>query len=285
MKGPIAKFPYKRESICAWASLDLPFSRPPRKRIWGSRADRRRKWNVCFIVRTRSSLDSNVLWNTARLYIKSSLTRSPINLTQRNSSCYSPMWRKRTFFSAKSSMHWSRSFPRPSTLYTYWTSLARSGLVCDSVPSSTWNVPTTMIGPTGYISADVIKKNVGPADLKEKIKIFVCGTMFLFIYLICSHTVCLLSRPSWPGRRCGRQEGWYETRWTWWYPQGTWVHRRPGTFLFSCKEQTTYLIPMDRSSNSKNLLTSRRSINIINTIYHWINPWLVSACIIYEAST
>jgi cytochrome-b5 reductase len=36
-------------------------------------------------------------------------------------------------------------------------------------PSDGWK------GPTGYISADVIKKYVGPADLKEKIKIFVCG--------------------------------------------------------------------------------------------------------------
>ncbi|PPQ99512.1 hypothetical protein CVT24_005302 [Panaeolus cyanescens] len=30
-------------------------------------------------------------------------------------------------------------------------------------------------GPTGYVNADIIKKHVGPADLKEKIKIFVCG--------------------------------------------------------------------------------------------------------------
>jgi cytochrome-b5 reductase len=36
-------------------------------------------------------------------------------------------------------------------------------------PSEGWK------GPTGYISADVIKKHVGSADLKEKIKIFVCG--------------------------------------------------------------------------------------------------------------
>ncbi|KAF8167564.1 cytochrome-b5 reductase [Crassisporium funariophilum] len=36
-------------------------------------------------------------------------------------------------------------------------------------PSKGWT------GPVGYISADVIKKNVGPAELKEKVKIFVCG--------------------------------------------------------------------------------------------------------------
>jgi hypothetical protein len=38
-----------------------------------------------------------------------------------------------------------------------------------SQPGEDWK------GPTGYISADTIKKHVGPADLKEKIKIFVCG--------------------------------------------------------------------------------------------------------------
>ncbi|KAF5312184.1 hypothetical protein D9619_002747 [Psilocybe cf. subviscida] len=36
-------------------------------------------------------------------------------------------------------------------------------------PADAWK------GPTGFINADVIKKNVGPADLKDKIKIFVCG--------------------------------------------------------------------------------------------------------------
>ncbi|KAF8240910.1 cytochrome-b5 reductase [Tricholoma matsutake] len=30
-------------------------------------------------------------------------------------------------------------------------------------------------GPSGYISADVIQQHVGPASLKEKVKIFVCG--------------------------------------------------------------------------------------------------------------
>jgi len=30
-------------------------------------------------------------------------------------------------------------------------------------------------GPSGYISADVIKRHVGPASLNEKLKIFVCG--------------------------------------------------------------------------------------------------------------
>ena len=33
-------------------------------------------------------------------------------------------------------------------------------------------------GLVGYITADVIKKNVGSADLKEKVKIFVCGKFF-----------------------------------------------------------------------------------------------------------
>ncbi|KAF9056048.1 NADH-cytochrome b5 reductase [Panaeolus papilionaceus] len=36
-------------------------------------------------------------------------------------------------------------------------------------PSEGWT------GPTGYVNADIIKKHVGPADLKEKIKVFVCG--------------------------------------------------------------------------------------------------------------
>lgn len=36
-------------------------------------------------------------------------------------------------------------------------------------PSDTWK------GLTGFINADVIKNHVGPADKKEKIKIFVCG--------------------------------------------------------------------------------------------------------------
>ncbi|KAF5332468.1 hypothetical protein D9611_005133 [Ephemerocybe angulata] len=36
-------------------------------------------------------------------------------------------------------------------------------------PSATWT------GPTGYVNADIIKAHVGPADLKEKVKIFVCG--------------------------------------------------------------------------------------------------------------
>uniref|UniRef100_A0A8H7Y9M5 NADH-cytochrome b5 reductase n=1 Tax=Psilocybe cubensis TaxID=181762 RepID=A0A8H7Y9M5_PSICU len=30
-------------------------------------------------------------------------------------------------------------------------------------------------GPVGYINADVIKQHVGPADLKDKVKVFVCG--------------------------------------------------------------------------------------------------------------
>lgn len=34
-------------------------------------------------------------------------------------------------------------------------------------------------GPSGYISADVIQQHVGPASLKEKVKIFVCGTFLL----------------------------------------------------------------------------------------------------------
>lgn len=32
-----------------------------------------------------------------------------------------------------------------------------------------------ILGPSGFINADVIKKHVGPAELKEKVKIFVCG--------------------------------------------------------------------------------------------------------------
>ncbi|PPQ69445.1 hypothetical protein CVT25_004837 [Psilocybe cyanescens] len=30
-------------------------------------------------------------------------------------------------------------------------------------------------GPVGYINADVIKQHVGPADLKDKVKVFICG--------------------------------------------------------------------------------------------------------------
>ncbi|KAF7783981.1 hypothetical protein Agabi119p4_146 [Agaricus bisporus var. burnettii] len=36
-------------------------------------------------------------------------------------------------------------------------------------PSTTWT------GPSGFINAEVIKKHVGPAELKDKVKIFVCG--------------------------------------------------------------------------------------------------------------
>lgn len=41
-------------------------------------------------------------------------------------------------------------------------------------PSANWT------GPVGYISSDVIKSNVGPADLKEKVKIFVCGKQLFY---------------------------------------------------------------------------------------------------------
>jgi cytochrome-b5 reductase len=30
-------------------------------------------------------------------------------------------------------------------------------------------------GPVGFVTADIIKANVGSPDLKEKVKIFVCG--------------------------------------------------------------------------------------------------------------
>jgi cytochrome-b5 reductase len=36
-------------------------------------------------------------------------------------------------------------------------------------PSEGWK------GPTGYISADLIKKHIGPPSLQDKIKIFICG--------------------------------------------------------------------------------------------------------------
>lgn len=39
-------------------------------------------------------------------------------------------------------------------------------------PSPGWT------GPSGYISADLIKKYVAPADLKEKVKVFICGICF-----------------------------------------------------------------------------------------------------------
>ncbi|TEB38577.1 cytochrome-b5 reductase [Coprinellus micaceus] len=35
--------------------------------------------------------------------------------------------------------------------------------------------PEGWTGPTGYINADAIKAHVGAADLKEKVKVFVCG--------------------------------------------------------------------------------------------------------------
>ena len=33
-------------------------------------------------------------------------------------------------------------------------------------------------GPSGFINADLVKKHVAPASLKEKVKIFVCGMLF-----------------------------------------------------------------------------------------------------------
>lgn len=36
-------------------------------------------------------------------------------------------------------------------------------------PSENWK------GPVGFVSTDIVKAHVAPADLKEKVKIFVCG--------------------------------------------------------------------------------------------------------------
>ena len=40
-------------------------------------------------------------------------------------------------------------------------------------PSESWN------GPIGFISADLIKKHVSPPSLKDKVKIFICGTLYI----------------------------------------------------------------------------------------------------------
>lgn len=37
------------------------------------------------------------------------------------------------------------------------------------------NQKFSSLGPSGFINADVIKKHVGSAELKDKIKIFICG--------------------------------------------------------------------------------------------------------------
>ena len=43
-------------------------------------------------------------------------------------------------------------------------------------PSEGWK------GPSGFISADLIKEHISPPSLQDKVKIFVCGT----------HHICLL---------------------------------------------------------------------------------------------
>lgn len=37
----------------------------------------------------------------------------------------------------------------------------------------------TILGPTGFINADLVKKHIAPASLKEKVKVFVCGMCFV----------------------------------------------------------------------------------------------------------
>lgn len=50
-------------------------------------------------------------------------------------------------------------------------------------PSEGWK------GPTGFISAELIKKHVSPPSLQDKVKIFICGTQYtrrilpIFFYL------------------------------------------------------------------------------------------------------
>jgi cytochrome-b5 reductase len=49
-------------------------------------------------------------------------------------------------------------------------------------PSGVLKYPAILIsmipGPSGFINADLVKKHVAPASLKEKVKIFVCGILF-----------------------------------------------------------------------------------------------------------
>jgi cytochrome-b5 reductase len=37
----------------------------------------------------------------------------------------------------------------------------------------------TIPGPSGFINADLVKKHVAPASLNEKVKVFICGMLFL----------------------------------------------------------------------------------------------------------
>lgn len=68
-------------------------------------------------------------------------------------------------------------------------------------------------GPVGYITADVIKKNVGSADLKEKVKIFVCGKFFYFWLWERDDNNCFLSQGPPPqvasiaGKKAGMKQG------------------------------------------------------------------------------
>jgi cytochrome-b5 reductase len=47
--------------------------------------------------------------------------------------------------------------------------------VLDS-PSEGWK------GPTGFISADLVKKHISPPSLQDKIKIFICGMQYIRLF-------------------------------------------------------------------------------------------------------
>jgi hypothetical protein len=84
-------------------------------------------------------------------------------------------------------------------------------------------------GPTGYVTKELVKTYVGPKELGDKIKIFVCGSVVFLIGNNVSDWVC---RATWTSRRRLWKKGWNETRRTWWNSQRTRIYRRSGEMNF-----------------------------------------------------
>lgn len=82
---------------------------------------------------------------------------------------------KRIFFSKRNSKISKRSIATNLIWYTSLTNPAKAGKVSAYQKSHKSFYWCLSIGGTGYITTDVIKKYVAAPDLKEKIKVFVCG--------------------------------------------------------------------------------------------------------------
>jgi cytochrome-b5 reductase len=73
-----------------------------------------------------------------------------------------------------------------------------------------------MIGPTGFITKEIIQKHVAPASLKEKVKVFVCGALisamllFQFLDLVIPYFPIIGPPPqvaSIAGKKAGMKQG------------------------------------------------------------------------------